>query len=111
MLSLFRRRTVNFPQQGLLQALAVSLYCGLVGILFWQGNNLFGNRPNYFGPVAFLLLFIVSALICGLLVFYQPYRLFFWGKKKEALDLVLYTTVWLLIFLSVLLLMAALSYF
>jgi len=40
-------------------------------------------------------LFSVSALICGLLVFYHPYQLLFSGKKKEAADLVLLTTAYL----------------
>lgn len=44
-----------------------------------------------------LILFSASALTCGLLVFYQPYRLFFDGHKKEAADLVFYTAIWLMI--------------
>ncbi len=86
---------------GFTQALGVTLYCSFVGLFFWKGNELFGKVPNFFGPVAFLLLFSVSALLCALMVFYQPYKLFFEGKKKEALDLVMYSAVWLFIFFLV----------
>ena len=82
----------------LFQAVGVALYCSLVGTLFWKGNEIFGKVPNYFGPVAFLLLFSTSALICGAIVFYRPYKLFFEGNKKEAADLVLYSAGWLLVF-------------
>src|SRR4030043_2230349 len=88
----------SIKRQGFFQAAGVALYCGLVGILFWKGNTIFGNAPNYAGPVAVLLLFSFSVLICGLLVFYQPYKLFFDEKRKEAADLVLFTTGWLFFF-------------
>jgi len=89
-----------------IQALGVTFYCAFVGVFFWKGNEIFGRVPNYLGPVAFLVLFIVSGLTCGLIVFYKPYNLFFEGKKKEALNLVLYTTGWLLLFFVALLLSA-----
>jgi len=80
---------------GFLQALGVVLYCSLIGLIFWQGPQIFPKVNPYFGPVIFLLLFSVSALVCGLLVFYKPYKLFFAGKKKEAVEAVIYTTAWL----------------
>lgn len=100
--------TSSLKGKGFVQAVGVTLHCGLVGVLFWKGNEIFGKAPNYAGPVAFLLLFSVSALICTLIVFYQPYKLFFNGKKKEALDLVLYTTGWLFIFFLIFLSLATL---
>lgn len=99
--------TTSLRGLGFIQALGVTLYCSLVGLLMWKGNTIFGNAPNYAGPVAVLLLFSVSALICALIVFYQPYRLFFEGKKKEAADLVLFTTGWLFLFFLLFLLSAA----
>jgi len=82
---------------GFLQALGVTLYCSLVGVIFWKGNEIFGKVDRYVGPVMFLLLFIASAMICGLMVFYQPYLLFFDGKKKEALKTVVNTAAWLFV--------------
>jgi len=85
--------------KGLIQAGGVVGYCGLVGMVFWNGNEWFGKMNSYRGPVLFLSLFVVSVLISGLLVFYYPYVLF-WekDKKKEALRLVANTAGWLLFF-------------
>lgn len=80
---------------GFLQALGVSFYCFLVGTFMWNAGKFFGNKPNFPIPVAILTLFSTSALICALIVFYEPYKLFFAGKKKEALDIVIYTTAFL----------------
>ncbi len=93
------KRTIKFSPGvlGFIQALGVTLYCLLVGVLFWKGNEIFGKPDRYVGPVTFLLLFIASAMICALMVFYQPYILFFAGKKKEALETVVNTAAWLFI--------------
>ena len=87
---------MNIGKLGLLQALGVVTYCALVGLFIWSGW-LFGLTVPL-GPVLMLILFSFSVLVCGLLVFYHPYQLFFDGKKKEAADLVLYTTGWLFAF-------------
>jgi hypothetical protein len=80
---------------GFLQAVGVTLYCAFVGVIFWKGNTIFGQADRYVAPVAFLLLFIASAMICALIVFYRPYQLFFDGKKREALEAVVHTAAWL----------------
>ncbi len=92
---------MNIKKDGFLQAFGVTFYCSLVGLLFWQGNHLFPKVNQYFAPVMMLLLLSVSVLVCGLLVFYKPYRLFFAEKKKDAINLVLFTSVWLFVFLIV----------
>jgi len=101
-------KQIELPlKQGFLQALGVAAYCSLVAIIPWKGEEIFGEGgPNYFGPVAFLLLFSTSALVCALLVFYKPYRLFFDGKKKAAIDLVLSTSIWLAVLFFVFLSLA-----
>jgi len=78
-----------------LQALGLAVYCSLVALLFWRGNELFGKVPNYWGPVLFLIIFTTSALISALLVLGYPFYL--WQKKetKKAIRLVGYTTAWL----------------
>ena len=84
---------------GLYQALGVVAYCSLVSIIFWKGNQLFGKVSHYWGPVVFLSLFVVSALITALIVFYKPYLMFFEKKqKKAALNTVAWTAAWLLLF-------------
>lgn len=93
------KRVIRFSSSlvGFLQALGVVLYCSFIGVIFWKGNEIFGKPDRYVGPVAFLLLFIASAMICALVVFYQPYLLFFDGKKKEALNIIVNTAAWLFI--------------
>jgi hypothetical protein len=97
----------SIKRLGFIQAFGVTIYCSLVGLLMWKGNQIFGNTPNFFGPASVLLLFSVSAMICGLLVFYKPYKLFFMDKKKEAIDLVLATTGWLFVFFALFLISSA----
>jgi uncharacterized membrane protein YidH (DUF202 family) len=90
---------MNTKNLGFFQALGVAVYCSLLGVLLWQGPVISPHLNQYLGPVFFLLLFSSSALICGLLVFYQPYQLFLAGKKKEALNTVVLTSLWLFVFL------------
>ena len=89
------------------QAVTVTAYISLVGLLFWKGNVIFGKVPNFCGPIAFLILFVVSALITTLLVLGYPF-IVFWDKKepKKAIRVVLYTTLWLLLFLLLVLVWA-----
>ena len=77
--------------QGIKQGLGVSLYCGLIGTVMQNGSKLFGQKDNFITPIFALTLFCVSALICLLIVFKKPYELFFEGKKKDALNIVVYT--------------------
>ncbi len=82
-----------------LQAFGVNLYCGLVSLIFWRGNDWFGPIRGYLGPVLFLTLFVVSALISALIVLGYPVFLF-WEKKErlQAIKLTAYTASWLLSF-------------
>lgn len=94
--------------KALLQALGVSMYCGVVGFVVYNSKQLFGdaNGPSFLDPIAFLMLFCVSALTCALIVFYEPYKLFISKKGKEAVDLVAQTAAWLFLFAVVFLMMA-----
>jgi hypothetical protein len=79
-----------------LQATGLVIYCSLIGLLFWQGENLFGPPFTFLIPAMFLVLFVVSAIISALIVLGYPFILF-WEKKKtiEALKLVIFTAGWL----------------
>ena len=86
-------------QRGLLQAIGVAVYCAAVAFFMFNVEHLFGGEDtSFFAPAAFLLLFIVSGLTCASIVFYKPYRLFIEGKRNDAVELVVYTTVFLAIF-------------
>lgn len=90
------------PLIGLIQAFCLSLYCALVGVIFWKGNAWFGKANNLTGPFAMLSLFVVSALICALIALGYPF-IIFWDKKntKQALKMVVYTSSWLILFVVI----------
>ena len=94
---------LSLKQAAFFQALALTIYCGLVGIVFWGGDEIFGKMSNYFGPLTFLVLLCFSALVSALLTLGYPFVLFWIDKKpKKALRLVIYTTLWLFLFLILL---------
>jgi hypothetical protein len=90
---------------GFLQALGIFIYCSLIGLLMWKGNDLFGPMSTFLGPTLFLIIFIISAVVCCLLFLGYPFILF-WEKKqtKNALRLVLYTSGWLTLLILLILL-------
>ncbi len=90
---------MNTKKQGFLQALGVSFYIFLVGLFINNGEKFVGHIGLPYGPILMLLLLSVSVLLCAILVFYKPYKLFIDGKKKEALDVVVATAVSLFVFL------------
>ena len=87
---------------GILQALFITLYCSLVGLVMWKGDEIFGRVDSFIGPIAVLVMLSVSALICGLIVFYKPYKLFFANKKEEAINVVVSTAISLFVILLIL---------
>lgn len=89
-------KNIRLVRLGLVQALGVAGYCGLVGLLFWRGNQWFGKVPNYLGPLLFLLLFATSALVCAVLALGYP-AILIWKKKQpiQAVKLAGYTAAWL----------------
>jgi hypothetical protein len=90
-------------------ALGTVAYVALVGTIMSNGDKLFGDKPDstVLGPISFLLLFVVSASVTGLLVLGTPARWYLDGRKSEAVQLLGTTVGWLAIFaiLGLLLLM------
>lgn len=81
----------------LMHALGVLVYVALVAWLMINGENFFGKLDTFWGPVAFLLLFVLSAAIVGLLVLVRPALLYLDGQKQEGIKLLLYTIGWLFV--------------
>ncbi len=83
-----------------LQALGIVVYCGFIGLVFINGNSWFGPMNSFLGPTLFLMLFVVSAIVCSL-IFGAKAFLLFWEKKdtRSAIKLISYTTFWLVIFI------------
>lgn len=92
----------NEVKLGIKQAFGVALYCATVGTIMQNGSKFFGKQDTFITPIFILTMFSVSVLICALLVFKKPYELFFLGKKSEALNTVVYTTISLFVILTIL---------
>lgn len=90
-------------RQAFLLALGEGIYISLVALLLFSVEKLFGSKPDpvIIAPIAFLLLFVISASISGALILGKPLMLYLDGKKKEALQLFGFTLAWLLLFLIV----------
>lgn len=86
---------------GSLQALGIALYVGLFASVITLTENsewLHGFEPPMpFGPILFLLAFIISASICGGAMFGYPLCLFLHEKKREAVHTVLWSIGWLIV--------------
>lgn len=84
---------------GFYQALGVIAYCSLIAVIFWRGEAWFGHVPNFVGPLLMLSILSTSALICGLLVFAYPAKIYFKSRKTDqAIKIVLMTAAWLVVF-------------
>lgn len=94
---------------GFLQALALSIYISLVSLLMTNGEALFGNVPNFVGGLVVIGLFVGSALVCGFIVFWQPFILFTNKKITAAVRVVAYTTAWTIAFILLALLATLIS--
>lgn len=84
----------NIIWQGLAQALIMTLYIGVVAWLMFNARIIFGQIENFLGPLAFLMLFSLSAAVLGLLMFGQATVRYLDGRKAEAVKLVLSTGAW-----------------
>lgn len=86
---------------GLLYSLGVVIYTFLVALLMRNAEKIFGPAEGAVGITAFLLLFVFSATIVGALVLGKPVMLYFNGYKKEAVQLLTATILWLLAWLLI----------
>lgn len=90
----------NYLIRSFLHALGVMAYTALASTMLNGGETLFGNKPTIWGPIAFLMFFVLSATITGLLVLGKPVTLFMEGQKKEAITFLVATVAWLAILTS-----------
>ena len=90
-------------KQAFLLALGEGVYITLVALLMFGIQKLFGGKPDpvIIAPLAFLLLFVISAAISGALILGKPMMFYLDGKKKEALQLFGFILAWLLLFLII----------
>ncbi len=82
-------------------ALGAFLYVFLVAWTMSHIKVIFGPGPdNFFAPLFVLLLFLISALVTGLLILGRPVYLYLEGKKKEAVQFIIATLIWLIVFFA-----------
>ncbi len=80
-------------------ALGTVVYVAGVSTVMTNGEKIFGNDKTIWGPIAILLLFVISAGVTGGLVLGQPVMLYADGKKREAIKQFALTLGWLLLIL------------
>jgi hypothetical protein len=83
----------------LLNSFGVLAYIALVSIFMNNAEKIFGQMKGYLGPVAFLLLFVLSALVTGILILGRPILFYLDGKKAESVKLLLFTALWIFVLL------------
>jgi hypothetical protein len=85
-------------QVGFLQASGIVLYVMILAYVIpeFVGSRVnSGEVPEVLAGMIFLLIFSVSALICGIVVFAYPTFLALSKKLKEAIRIVLWTALFL----------------
>ena len=82
-----------------LHAVGVAVYTALVvSAMFFVGSR---TQDNYFTPVMFLLMFVLSAAVVGALVLGRPILMYVEGQKKEAIKMFIATIFWLAILTAI----------
>jgi hypothetical protein len=74
-----------------LNALLAILYISVVASVLYSGTIFKIGMNSVMAPIALISLFTFSAAMMSYLFLYQPFVLYFEGKKKIALDLFLKT--------------------
>ena len=91
-------KKTNIVLNGFLRALATFAYVLIVVLIMNNGEKIFGKVNGFLMGVTMLMIFVVSATICGLLVLAKPIMLYLDNQKKEALKLLYLTILWLAFF-------------
>ncbi|MDD5731314.1 MAG: hypothetical protein PHU42_00220 [Patescibacteria group bacterium] len=89
-----------------LQAIGTLIYVMIVVVIMNSGTKTLDQTDGALVGVAVLMLLVVSAAICGFLVFGKPVILFLENKKKEALKMLYFTIGWLALFTIIILVIA-----
>ncbi len=66
----------NYILKSFINAVWVFIYTSAVAWVLFHGKEIFGGAQTFFIPLFLLLLFIISALITGLLVLGKPIYLY-----------------------------------
>lgn len=83
---------------GLVNASATFVYTSVIAWFMFNASKIFGVQKAFAIPVFMLTVFIVSATVTGFFVLAKPVMFFMDNKKKEAIRLLVFTLIWLVIF-------------
>ncbi|MBL7155086.1 MAG: hypothetical protein ISS88_01085 [Candidatus Portnoybacteria bacterium] len=86
---------------GFLQALGVIAYCALAGGFFWLADRFFTTPPGFLGIVLMLVFLVFSVAVSGTIVFGYPAYLALNQRVREALSLLIYTLLYILGFVII----------
>lgn len=74
-------------------------YIVVVATIIKNGQKIFDQMNSVLAATAFLLTFVISAAMMGILIFGRPILWYLENKKQEAIKLALYTIGFLLVIL------------
>jgi len=85
---------MSMSKNPFINALAATTYITAVAWLMFYGSRMLEPvEESIFIPITILSLFVLSAAMMGYFFIFQPLRLFFEGKQKEAVKFFLSTIV------------------
>ena len=77
----------------IINGLSALIYIVLVASVMNFGTKLVPHPNSFIAPIAVISLFTLSAAIMGFIFLYQPWQLYFDGKRKSAVKLFLQTVL------------------
>lgn len=77
----------------LLHAIAAAAYVALVAFLMTNAERWFGPAQGLLGITAFLLTFVLSAAVMGIIIFGRPVMWYLNGQKNDAMRLLVFTVI------------------
>lgn len=101
----FKITRVSPLAASVVQTMTLASYISFAGLFMFNAESWFGPIKSWLGPILLLTFFSSSVLICGLASLAYPVWLI-WEHKNvaEAVQVILYTLLWLVLFFFVILL-------
>ncbi|MBU0545958.1 hypothetical protein KKA13_01760 [Patescibacteria group bacterium] len=95
-------KNMDYLWKSFLHAMGVFAYVSFVSWFLFNGEKFFGRASNFLMPLLLLLIFVISAVITGLLVLGKPVLLYWDGRKKDAIYFLSATLGWLIVLAMIL---------
>lgn len=87
----------NYIKKSLLLALATTAYITLVSILMIYLNEYITGQPQMISIIMVLLLLVISAAVCGSLIFAWPVYKMIKGEMRQGFKILGITIGWLIV--------------